>query len=326
MFQPEELFVVENSAWNMDSSGHTITSMDFSSDGSSVIFSNLPGFINISSCFTFDLKRKSLQQYTNSLITGCKFHPNDQSLILTSSKDGQVMLVNFEKDEANSITRHLGSNILTMNCDSFGDLFAIGCADGSIRVYNFETYNRTKVLVKNIQRTSSTSQVNIYSIMFHPEDSNILLAAGWNDRVLFWDLRTGNAEKQIAGPHIRGPGLDFYNDMIITASSRDKKQIEIWDYNTTKKIRDIPFELDSSKKECFATSVKVSRNGLDLISGGSGTNFAQAFEFTTGTFIGQTQIFSSPISVISTSPFGSGFVVGTEQGEVASYMIRVKNN
>jgi len=326
MYQPEELFVCENPAWFIEGTGSPVSCLDFSSDGSVVAFSNIPGQICLSSCFTSDIKRKSLTQYTSQSLTGCRFHPSQESLLLLTSRDGHIMLHDLEKDEVVALSRHLGSNLLTMNVDSFGEIFAIGCADGSIRIYNLENFQRTKALVKMTSRSSIPQQISIYSLVFHPEDSNILLAAGWNDRVLFWDLRTGNAERVIAGPHIRGPGLDIYNDMIITASARDKKQIEVWDYGTTKKIKDIPFDTDDMKKECFANAVKVSRNGLDMVAGGSGSNLAQAFEYTSGTCIGQTDAFNSPVCILSSSPFGSGFVVGTEQGDLASYMIRVKSN
>ena len=41
--------------------------------------------------------------------------------------------------------------------------------------------------------------------------------------MIFWDIRTGNPERSIVGPHIRGQGLDIYNDIITTVSEREKK-------------------------------------------------------------------------------------------------------
>ena len=322
MFEPEELFVVESPAWSVDPSGNPVTAIDYSIDGAFVAYSNTPGLISIASSYSGEIKRVLEQKYTTHPITKIRFHPFEENLLLATSKDGYIFLYNIAKGEISQMTRHLGSSLLTMNVDSFGEVFALACADGSIRVYNLDNLSRTKVLVKLASRTSASQQVSIYDLCFHPEDSNIILAAGWNDRVLYWDVRTGNAERNIAGPHIRGTGLDIHNDNIITASARDKKQIEVWDYGTGKKIREI--NTVDTKKDLYLNTCKVARNGLALVAGGSGANLSQSFEFSRGVPIGQSQPFSSPVCNVAISPFGSSFVTGTEQGDLSCHMIRLK--
>ncbi|EAY17833.1 hypothetical protein TVAG_010570 [Trichomonas vaginalis G3] len=326
MFEPEELFVVESPAWTVDLSGSAVTAIDYSIDGAFVAYSNKPGIITIATSYTGEIKRVLEQKYTTNPITKIRFHPFEENLLICTSKDGFIFLYNIVKGEMVEMSRHLGSNLLAMNVDSFGETFAIACADGSIRVYDLENLQRTKVLVKMASRTSASQQVNIYDICFHPEDSNVILAAGWNDRVLYWDVRTGNAERNIAGPHIRGAGLDVHNDTIITASARDKKQIEMWDYGSGKKLREININPETAKKECYINACKVSRNGLALAAGGSGCNLTQSFEFSHGTYIGQTAPYSSPVSYVAVSPFGSSFVTGTENGDISCHMIRLKPN
>lgn len=324
MFEPEELFVVDSPAWSVEATGNPVTAIDYSNDGAFVAYSNKPGVITIASSYTGEIKRILEQKYTQHPISKIRFHPFEENLLICTSKDGFIFLYNIVKGEITEMSRHLGSHLLTMNVDSFGEVFAIACADGSIRVYNLENLQRTKVLVKMASRTSASQQVSIYDLCFHPEDSNVILAAGWNDRVLYWDIRTGNAERSIAGPHIRGTGLDIHNDTIITASARDKKQIEVWDYGTSKRLREITMNVDASKKEIYCNSCKVARNGLALACGGSGSNITQSYEFAHGVYIGQTQAYSQPVCNVAVSPFGSSFVSGTEQGDLSCHMIRLK--
>lgn len=322
MFDSDELFVIDEPAWYLEPSGSPTTCLDYSPDGALITYSNQPGILFVASSYDGQIKRRLTQTFSTYPIVGCRFHPSEDRFLITACKDGFIFLFNFEKGDIVNQTRHLGSNLLSMNVDSFGEVFAIACADGSIRIYDLENLQRTKALVKMTSRVQTTQTTNIYSLAFHPEDSNILLAAGWNDRILFWDVRTGNSERSIAGPHIRGPGLDIHNNSIITASARDKKQIEIWDYGTCKKISDIsPLP---NEKEFIPTALKVARNGMDFVCGGSGSNRTQAFDYNKLQPIGQSASYSSPVCVVAASPFGSGFISGTEAGEMACHMIRLK--
>lgn len=70
-------------------------------------------------------------------------------------------------------------------------------------------------------------------------------------------------------------------------------------------------------------SLKVSKNGLDLFVGGSICNLTQGFEYSKGTYIGQTDIMNSAVVNVAASPFGSSFVSGTENGSLVCHMVRL---
>jgi WD40 repeat protein len=230
-------------------------------------------------------------------------------LLLATFKDGFIFCFDFQKGEVCQMTRHLGSALSAMNIDSYGDFFAIACADGSVRIYDFLNLQRTKALVKMAARAGTTAQVGIYCVNYHPEDANVLLAAGWNDRVLFWDVRTGNVERSIVGPHIRGLGLVVHGNTVITGSARDKKQIETWDYGTAKKIADVI--LPDQGVPLSVTCVKIARNGLDFAASGTGANITKMFDLGKGKCFGDTGTLASGVSAVAVSPFGSSFVSGT---------------
>jgi len=51
-------------------------------------------------------------------------------------------------------------------------------------------------------------------------------------KVHIWDLRVGEVTQTIVGPRITGDGIDFKEDMILTASNRVTDQLQLWDYRT----------------------------------------------------------------------------------------------
>ena len=326
MFDPDELFVVDEPAWRCGPTGSPASVIDYSPDGTLVAYSNVPGKVTVVSAYDGQVKRTLEQTYSSAPITGCKFHPSEETMLLATSRDGHIFLFDMLKGEVVQTTRHLGSNLAAMTIDSFGETFAIACADGSLRMYDVENLQRTKALVKMGPRSGGAQVMNVYSLVFHPEDSNVLLAAGWNDRVLLWDVRTGNAERSIAGPHVHGPALDIQNDQILTGSARDKKQIEIWDYGTGKKVKDVSVAYPSgySGPSMLVNAAKYARNGMDIVAGGAGYTATQVFEGTKGKFVGETKAFATPVAACVASPFGSGFVSGAENGEVICHMVRLR--
>ncbi|OHS95247.1 hypothetical protein TRFO_02228 [Tritrichomonas foetus] len=338
MYEPDDLFVVETPAWHVEPTGTSISCIDYSQDGALVAFSNQLGTISVASSYDGDVKRTLEQANSTYPITGLRFHPSEDSLLLSTSRDGTILLYNLPRSEVVNRQRHLGSNLLSMNIDSFGEVFAIACADGSIRIYDLENLQRTKALVKMTAKTATTQTINIYSLVFHPEDSNVIIAAGWSDKVIIWDIRTGNPERSIAGPHVRGPALDIHNDLILAGSSRDKKQLELFDYGTAKKIRDVSIDQTLANGSISINAAKIARNGMDIIAGGvinsgggplgsggpGGGSVVQAFDFTHGKCFGQTPQMQGAVTAAAVSPFGSGFVVGTEAGELACHMVRLK--
>ena len=324
MLETDELFVIESPAWSLSSSGHPITTLDYSSDGSYAAFSGRPGEVTVISSYDGTAKISIREPRTQYALTGVKFWPGDDLKILASSRDGFIFMINISSGESTAFTRHLGSVLTGLAVDSFGDNFAISCADGSIRLYDAENMQRTKALIKMSGRPTSSQNVSIFSLMFHPENANFLLSATGNDRVLIWDLRSGLAERCIVGPHVKGQSMDMYDAQIITGSAREKKQIEVWDFGSAKKIRDINLDSARENHDLQIAALKIARNGLDLFAGGA--SITQVFEYKKGTVIGQSMQAAAPVSVIAASPFGASFINGYENGELACFMVRVRQH
>jgi WD40 repeat protein len=206
-----------------------------------------------------------------------------------------------------------------MDADCFGDSFAFGCADGSIRIHDSGTLQRSKALVKMANRGLASSGA-ISSLKYHPEDPNIIIGAT-TSRVVIWDVRTGDSERSISGTHVRGPGLAVYHDSIYTASFRESHQLESWDFGTAKRISEFAFDAQG-EKPAQLNSVSVSRNGLLLVAGGTGLNHARVFDTHTGMVLGTALGMATPVSIVAMAPYGSAFACGSETGAVQFHFIR----
>lgn len=336
--------------WSYESTGSQCLSIDISKNEEYTAFSNTPGILTIVKTNNGKQKYKITQKYSNSQIVSCKFLPSNQNLIIYGSKDGFLFLNDLCSVQTIGMTRHLGSSLLLMALDSYGEMFTIACADGSLRVYDIGTMQRTQILMKStitpspISR-SSNCQTSIYSIVYHPINSNIIAAATGKDGVFFWDLRTGNIEKTINGPHIRGNSLDMHDNTILTASYRDNKQIEFWDFGTGRKIREVQVDgcygnilpnsisasnanlllnsPQSTQKPLYLSCCKIAENGFDFVVGATEINASIVYNVQKCDQIGQTASFKEHVSSCALSTFGTTVITGCDDGCISCNMIRV---
>lgn len=318
MYDPDDLIVQGMPAWSFPTTGTPTTFISYSKPGTQLCYSNTPGSLTICDVNDGTTKRVFLQPYTQHPLMGAHFHPVEDDYIICVFKDGYMFVYDIEAGEPIKMGRHLGSNIITSDMDPFGEMYAIACADGSIRIYDIETLTRTNALVKMTGRNAASQASTIYDLKFHSEDSNYILSAVGSDRIFFWDLRTGNAEKSIVGPHIRGPGLAMYDNKILTGSSRELKSLELWDFGTCKKIGDISGQPN-------VNCVAMSRVGLNLCCASTATNTAYVYGMEKLQLIGQSPPHRASPSTIAVSPHGTSFAVGSDQGEITCMMVRVRD-
>lgn len=63
--------------------------------------------------------------------------------------------------------------------------------------------------LKSTENVSAGHSNRIFSVKFHPTDSNILVSGGWDDTIQIWDLEAEKSIKSIYGPHVCGDSLGF---------------------------------------------------------------------------------------------------------------------
>jgi WD40 repeat protein len=161
-----------------------------------------------------------------------------------------------------------------------------------------------------------------FALVYHPEDGNVLLSGSTN-RISVWDIRTEKEVRSVIGPHLRGSGMDVHQNSVFAASWRDQKQISVWDFPSMRKVKEFAFDPPGGRMSQLNT-LSVSRNGIALFAGGSGTNVAQAFDTQRRVGIGMTKPASSAIWQSAISAYGSACYFGTESGVVQCHTIRMR--
>lgn len=64
----------------------------------------------------------------------------------------------------------------------------------------------------------------------------MLITSGWDQRIIFWDLRTGKPVESLYGSNIYGDGLDHCDGLLLSANHRDNAQIQLYDLSSKKLI------------------------------------------------------------------------------------------
>mmetsp|Transcript_113046 Transcript_113046/g.200401 ORF Transcript_113046/g.200401 Transcript_113046/m.200401 type:complete len:347 (-) Transcript_113046:87-1127(-) len=110
--------------------------------------------------------------------------------------------------------------------------------------FDEETKKLSACLKGGDSLTTSGHSSRVFAVRFHPLDSSLLVSAGWDSTVQFWDLRAGStAVRAIVGPHVCGGALDISSDgsTLLTGSWRPEDQLELWDFGTGRRQQAIPW-------------------------------------------------------------------------------------
>jgi len=57
----------------------------------------------------------------------------------------------------------------------------------------------------------------LFSVKYEPE-TDVLITSGWDQRIIFWDLRTQKPIESIYGSNIYGDGLDCCDGLLLSAN------------------------------------------------------------------------------------------------------------
>ena len=150
--------------------------------------------------------------------------------------------------------------------------FVLACKDNRVRIFD----DSTKSIVNTLgpaQGYSSGHSSRIYAIRWY--DTNIMVSAGWDDKVIVWDPRCQVSQRAILGPHICGDALDVKDDLILTGSYAAKQQVELWSLGEGKNL--YSGQLNAQDKECLVYTAQFSKTSSAFVLGGSGSDEAYFF-------------------------------------------------
>lgn len=226
-----------------------------------------------------------------------------------------------------------------INClDYSGDNYslAVSGANPTVRVYDMET-QKLKNLLKAEEGLILGHSNRVFTVKFL-QDPNIILSAGWDQRILFWDLRTEKPFDSIYGCKIYGDALDVKDGLLLTCNHRNKAQIQLYDLNSRKPIisqdgSDFPWMTDTfvtAKNQTFLNFGKFDKiTGKYILTGGTpgeegGKDGCEAkiFDITGKHYVTFTN-FSSGVLCGDISNNNDHVVLGTNDGEVRMYEINL---
>lgn len=149
--------------------------------------------------------------------------------------------------------------IMCMDFNHYGNLFATGGSDNTVRIYDDDTKTMIYTMNSNFDNNSHSSR--IFSICFGKSsiNENLLVSGGWDNTLKFYDVKQKKIVNSINGPHIIGDSIDMKGFHIITGSSDLKDQVKIWDIRNFKCIETIKFDPTHKNKDFFVTSINCAQ-------------------------------------------------------------------
>jgi len=235
------------------------------SDSTDVPYRTLNGSLNSDplTCMRWR-PQTGLSKTKQVLVTGCgdgtvtHWHiPSGKMLHRMTEPDNQILCLDYNRD---------GSN------------FATAGKDRKVRIYDEGTKSLLAQLEGGFFQNPGHSN-RIFALKFHPEDPNVIISAGWDSVVYFWDIRDKGSFASIYGPAVSGDALDIQGNEILTGSWRNRDQLELWDFASRKRISTIDWEYGKKVDTAFVYTCQFSKNGNgDILAGCSNLNEVKVFE------------------------------------------------
>lgn len=222
-------------------------------------------------------------------IMSLKWHPLATHRLYAACVDGTIRQVDRQTNELSVIAYENENELTSMDFTVDGKNFATVGKDAHIRIYDSERnilvhkYNnqRSETVLAQLraQKNGYNDELSCttghyaraFACKFHTDHRNILLTAGWDNVVKFWDLRQKEAMPEtIAGPHICGEGIDTRGNEILTASWTRQNSLQIWDFRTASLLTTLNVPNAAQDKGEFMYAAQFCDNRT-VLAAGSGT-------------------------------------------------------
>jgi len=187
------------------------------------------------------------------------------------------------------------SSVLTIAFSPCSKLLASGAEDGSIRLWNLETFKCINVLAHHKKAVNS--------LRFSP-NGNFLASASWDNTIKLWDLQTFDEIATLTGHQDSVEIIDISMDSLLLASGSNDQTIRLWDIRNNQALHTFENFSDTIRSLCF------SPDGLQLAAGS--WDIIHLWDVLSKksirTFKGQTKNY---ISALAISPDGLTLAAGS---------------
>ena len=222
-----------NEIFSLAGHRYFVLSICFSPDGNILASSSGDGKIKIWDCNNEFKEIKTFIGHNDKINTIC-FSINGGNLI-SGYNDEKIKIWDCNNDFKNIITLNTHSSISIICVSQYSpqyeaNIFASGCFNGNIRLWNSDTFNKITTLVSTYKAYNS-----VMCICFSPDGN--LLAGGYCDKTIkIWDMNTFQKRYTLSGHTHFVFGLSFlstklnekYSNILISGCSDITK---MWDCN-----------------------------------------------------------------------------------------------
>lgn len=160
-------------------------------------------------------RKKMTRDKTNNILIGTRsdgiidgFHLNTKKRIFSIDEkiDGDVQINNFDYNP-------------------YYNSIAVVGAYPSVRLYDLETQKRKVNLDgKGCLIPGHTNRVFAVKIL---NDNNTVITSGWDQRIIWWDLRSEQPIESLFGSQIYGDSLDVCDGLLLSCNHRENAQIQL---------------------------------------------------------------------------------------------------
>lgn len=191
--------------------------------------------------------------FPESIIWDVSVSPNEDRIIIASN-DKTARVFDSKTLEELGVLRGHDDGLAAARFSSDGNLIATACDDGSIGIWNADTYKLLYFLNEH--------KHSVWRTVFSPTDSNLMASCASNGRILLWDLEAKQPfPVTIQGHEDTIAGLAFTPDGRSLVSASDDASIRFWDVETGVEL----FVLHNQMAE-YAIHASFSRDGKTLVT------------------------------------------------------------
>lgn len=221
-----------------DYKGHSkaINSLNFTNDGSSFISSSFDKTVKLWSTENGKITKRIT---CGGLPIACQFRPNDANEFIVGLSDSRIMHYDVRVSEKDGLIQtydHHTNGILDLKYFPDGSKFISSSEDKSIRIWN----NGVNIPIKQI---SDTAQHSMPVLEVHPSNK-YFCAQSMNNTICTFDMKPKYkrvSPKTFSGQKSVGYsiGFDFSPDGHYVCSGDTRSKIVLWDWKTTRLLREI---------------------------------------------------------------------------------------
>jgi WD40 repeat protein len=164
---------------------------------------------------------KSLAKFSDGISDLSYLPKNDVSLLASTSWDGSVRLHDTQATNTAVLAHQMESGpLLGLAIPQNMDAIATGGLDGSVRLLDIST-TTSRLIGRHGEAGTADSKVACSCLeSFGPENSSLLVSAGWSNKLYLWDIRTAApvSETELPGKAL-ALDVDWNHQRVVVATS-----------------------------------------------------------------------------------------------------------